>query len=109
MGATSVSRSAWTPATGRGLFACCAGFPSRARSRMRSCGSARGHWSPTTSGGNHYTMSTGVKIADKVGFDLSVDTSYDTSRTIDYYYNGSYNVCGNDNYAAFASKVQSKP
>jgi hypothetical protein len=80
------------------------GYPS-----WTHCGTAVGQWTRADSTGNAYTISTGVKLAPFIGLDVTSSTQYSTTRTMTYYHAGTYHVCGNDNAAGLASKVESAP
>lgn len=71
------------------------------------CGPVVGEWSRDLSTGNAYTVGAGVKLGPYIGLDVSSSTQYSSTRVITYYHAGSYHVCGNDDDASSASKVES--
>jgi hypothetical protein len=70
------------------------------------CAPAVGMWTRTTSGGYSYSLSGGVLIASIIGINLSLSSSYSEKRTMTYYYNGSYHVCGNNDVPSRASRIR---
>jgi len=70
------------------------------------CAPAIGRWTRTTSGGYSYTLSGGVLIASIIGIDLGLSSSYSETRTMTYYFNGHYHVCGNNDVPSRASRIR---
>lgn len=67
---------------------------------------AKGTWRRTGSQGSSYKLGTGVKSANLVGFNMSVDRSYSASTEMVYQIKGSNpkKMCGNDSLPARSGK-----
>jgi hypothetical protein len=52
-------------------------------------------------------LGAGVLISALIGINLGLSTNYSETRTISYFYNGNYKVCGNNDVPSRASRVRS--
>jgi hypothetical protein len=66
-----------------------------------------GLWERSSSNGNHYHQSIGVKLAPIIGINLSSDSNYDSSHILYLRLTANGMVCGNDAVPSLASKVES--
>jgi len=73
------------------------------------CARTSGNWWRASTSGFSYSLGGGVKFASVLGIDLSVETNYATTRKINYYYNGIYHVCGNNDVPSRASRLRTGP
>jgi hypothetical protein len=71
------------------------------------CAPVVGTWKRTTSDGSSYSLGAGVLISALIGINLGLSTNYSETRTISYFYNGNYKVCGNNDVPSRASRVRS--
>jgi hypothetical protein len=61
----------------------------------------------SSSNGNHYHQSIGVKLAPIIGINLSSDSNYDSSHILYLRLTANGKICGNDAVPSLASKVES--
>ena len=57
------------------------------------------------SDGNSYAYGAGVKFANVIGIDLSVNRNYTSSQKISYTFSVKRRLCGNNDYPATAGKL----
>ncbi len=67
-----------------------------------------GTWTRDSTSGSSYTKSGGVDIAGFIGINLSLTTSYSSSRTLNYRFTVTRHVCGSDDVPSMAAKIQTK-
>jgi hypothetical protein len=65
-----------------------------------------GVWERTRSDGSHFALSGGVKAAGVLGIDLSVDTNYNSTRTLSYRLVAAGKIFGDTNVPALAARVR---
>jgi hypothetical protein len=74
----------------------------------KTCRDTLGTWKRERTDRNSYSLSGGVKLADQLGINLAVNSNYAASRTLTHAYNGTYEVCGNNDVPARASRVRTE-
>ncbi|MES2209695.1 MAG: hypothetical protein V4515_05860 [Chloroflexota bacterium] len=65
-----------------------------------------GVWVRSSSTGQHFTTATGVLIAGLIGINLSVDTNYDSGRTLSYRLVSNGKIYGSNAVPSLASMVR---
>ena len=67
-----------------------------------------GTWVRSRTDGNTTTFSAGVEAAGTIGINLSYNSNYSSTRTLNYKLTQSGRVCGSNNLPAFASEVEAE-
>ena len=67
-----------------------------------------GTWTRNDTSGSSYTKSGGVDISGFIGIDLSLTTSYSSTRELNYRFTVTRHVCGSDDVPSLAAKIRTK-
>ena len=67
-----------------------------------------GTWTRSDSSGCSYTKAGGIAISGFIGINLSLTTSYPSTRELDYRFAVTRHVCGSDDVPSLAAKIQTK-
>jgi hypothetical protein len=67
-----------------------------------------GTWVRSTQGGNNYSLSGGVQAGSVIGINLSMNTSYSSTRSLTFYQSVNRHLCGNDNDPSYAGRIAGK-
>lgn len=67
-----------------------------------------GTWTRSTQGGSSYSLSGGVLAAGVIGINLSMNTSYASTRTLSYNQTVSRHLCGSNNTPSLAARIAGK-